>query len=431
MKGLLFTYAATLLGAILAPFYPLIGLTVFIGFAIVQPPSMWYWSVPPKPYAQIVGVAMLVGWAIKGFGSWRFERSMPLVLALVGFLVWAVVSNVLSNVPQVGWPFVESVYKIVIPFMVGLTLIDTPGKLRGLIWTLVGSQGYVAYELNQSYYAGVNRLCTDGFAGMDNNYVAVAMVTGTGLAFFLGMSEKKIYLKAIAFLAMALMAHTIMFSFSRGGMLALIITGVATFLLMAKKPQYVLAFMLALLLALRLAGPDVRQRFSSVFVEPEERDRSASSRLDFWVACWDVMQKEPLTGVGPNQWPIAADAYGYGGIEAHSLWMQVGAELGFPGLIILAAFYGYCIVRLYPLTRKNSHVPDPWFRDVSRMVIASLAGFFVAAQFVSISGLELPYYVVLIGAVVLKLSSSPDAMPWGAAARARPYGLPVMAQGYR
>ena len=38
-------------------------------------------------------------------------------------------------------------------------------------------------------------------------------------------------------------------------------------------------------------------------------------------------------------------------------------------------------------------------------IIASIFGFAVAAQFVSLVGLEAPYYVVLIGAGALKLAS--------------------------
>ena len=39
------------------------------------------------------------------------------------------------------------------------------------------------------------------------------------------------------------------------------------------------------------------------------------------------------------------------------------------------------------------------------MVTASLIGFCVAAQFVTLHGLEIPYYVVLIGAGALKLNT--------------------------
>jgi O-antigen ligase len=209
------------------------------------------------------------------------------------------------------------------------------------------------------------------------------------------------------------MGHAILFSMSRGGMLALIITGIVSFVLVARKPVHILIFGVAVLLALRLAGPEVRARFSKTFVDAEERDRSAESRLECWAACWDVMQKEPIFGIGPDQWPIVAGNYGHPGLYAHSLWMQTGAEMGFPGLLCLLTFYGVSLWRLGPLTRRNSPVPDPWLRDVARMVIASLAGFMIAAQFVSISGLELPYYIVMAGAVVLKLSSVPVRVPVG------------------
>lgn len=411
MKGLLYTYLATYLGAALAVFYPLVGLFLFINFAIVQPPSMWYWAVPASNYSEILGGGMLIGWALKGFGDWRFGRGTAIALMLLGFLGWAVLCMAVSDAPAAGWEFVVSIFKIVLPFLVGLTLIDTPKKLRILLWVLALSQGYVAFELNLSYYAGVNRLQMEGFGGMDNNFVAVAMVAGAGLAFFLGLGERRVWLKGAAFLAAILMTHAVMFSFSRGGLFALIVTGVVAFLLVAKKPTHVLIFALAVMLAFRLAGPQVRERFSSTFVDAEERDRSASSRLEFWAACWDTMLKRPVCGVGPDQWRNVAENYGFGRRYAHSLWMQTGAEMGFPGVALLLAFYGVTLWRLYPLTRSKSEVVDPWLRDAARMVIASSAGFMVAAQFVSITGLELPYYIVLAGAIVLKLNAAPVGEP--------------------
>jgi len=48
---------------------------------------------------------------------------------------------------------------------------------------------------------------------------------------------------------------------------------------------------------------------------------------------------------------------------------------------------------------------DPWYRDCCQMTIASLCGFGVAAQFVSLEALEVPYYVALMGAGTLVLHS--------------------------
>jgi len=55
------------------------------------------------------------------------------------------------------------------------------------------------------------------------------------------------------------------------------------------------------------------------------------------------------------------------------------------------------------------------------MVLAALAGFVVAAQFLSISGIEAPYYVALLGAGALKLSRPQEA------ADAESVSLPVSA----
>ena len=75
-------------------------------------------------------------------------------------------------------------------------------------------------------------------------------------------------------------------------------------------------------------------------------------------------------------------------------------------MICLLTYYGGCIILLWPYTREWCAVPDPWFRDLARMVIASIIGFMVPAMFVTLEGLELPYYVALIGASVLRLAST-------------------------
>jgi O-antigen ligase len=280
-------------------------------------------------------------------------------------------------------------------------------KIKQVAWVIVLSQGYVAYDMNQSYFAGYNRLHEDGFGGMDNNCNAIAFVTCTGLAFFLGLETRKWWLKALAFGAAVLMVHGILFSFSRGGMLALVITGGISFWLLPKTPKHYFLFLVAVLIVLRLAGPEVLARFGTSFAGEGARDESADSRIRLWSACWDLMQTNPL-GIGPDQFGFVVANYGFPpGKMAHSLWFQLGAEGGFIGLGCLLLFYGLCAWRLWPLAREKVSAPDPWLAVGARMVIASLIGFAVAAQFVSLKGLEVPYYVALVGAAVLKLSSLP------------------------
>jgi len=407
VKGQIFTYGLTYVGAVVALFYPFVGVLIYISFAILEPPGLWYWSVPIGNYARIVAIAMLIGWVIKGGGDWRLGRSQAVLLSLVAYLLWATISLGMHSAPDWSWGFVVELTKVVLPFMAGLTLITSVRQLKQLAWTIALSQGYLAYEMNLRYYEGFySRFREVSHAGLDNNSVAIAMATGVGFALFLGLREKVLWRKALAFLACVLMAHVIMFSMSRGGMLALCVVGVVSMFLVPKREFSLLLFIAVVILGFRLAGEGIRTRFSTVFVDAEQRDQSAQGRLDMWINCLDVMRRYPLLGCGPNQWRNIAPEYGHAkGKEAHTLWLQTGAELGIPGMAFLVSFYGLCIWRLWGLTRPYARPPDPWLTDGGRMVVAALAGFAVSAQFVSLEGLEIPYYVTLFGAGVLKVNS--------------------------
>lgn len=417
MKGLIFTYLLCYGGAVASLFQPWYGLLIYVCFAIIKPESLWSWSVPPGNYSRIIAIALLVGWALHGFGNWNLRRAKTTVWALVGFWLWALVSSlVAASNQEVAFRFLEALLKIVLPFVVGITLINSEKRVRQLAWVILLSQGYIAWDMNLSYYNGINPLMTPwgtgGFAGMDNNCVAIAMVTGAGLAFFLGMHESLWWKKLLAFAAAALMAHAVLFSFSRGGMLGLIITGIVTFFLIDKRPQHFALFGLAALAALMLAGPEVRDEFWSAFADAEERDYSSQSRLDMWTICLRIMLENPLFGIGPDHFPIFASSFGLSqGKEAHTLWLQLGAELGVMGLGLLLLFYLGTLWKLWPIARRKSPHASEWNVAVARMMIASFAGFTVSAQFVTLEGLELPYYITLIGAGTLKLRSTPQPTP--------------------
>lgn len=407
-KGLIFTYGMTYGGAAASLINPYLGLLIYVCFAIIKPESMWHWSVPEGNYSRIVAIGLLSGWAIHGFGKWQLGRSTIVVGSLVGLLLWGALSALQSNDVSEGMIFVEQMLKIVLPFLVGITTIDSVHRLKTLAWVILLSQGFVAFELNVSYYQGFNRVHEMGFGGMDNNSVAIAMVTCTGFAFFLGVHAEQWWAKVLCLTIALLLAHVVLFAFSRGGMLALIVTALTLFFLIPKKPKHYILFTLIVLTGLRLAGPEVRERFLSSFTEEQQRDFSAQSRLDLWADMWDCTLRHPAFGVGPRQWGKVAAEYGWPpGKEGHSLWIQTLVELGFPGLIWLLLFYGSSVIRLYRMGRNPETVHDPWLCFLAQAVVAAIIGFSVAAQFVSLIGLELPYYIALVGAGVLKLASFP------------------------
>jgi len=411
-KGLIFTYALTYGGSVISIFNPYVGLLVYFCFAIITPEEMWWWAVPRGHYSRTIAISLLVGWTLHGFGDLNFRRATPIIYSLVAFFGWAYISGQNGEYPLISWAFCVNFAKILLPIIVGISLINSVKRLKQCAWVLMLSQAYVALEFNLSYLDGFNRVTApDAYANMDNNSLCIAMVSACGLAFFMGLRDRRSWVKWPCFAAAALLAHVTMFGDSRGGMLALTVTGIAVFFIIPREPKHYLIFLLAIAVALRLAGPAVMERYLTIFVDEEERDYSAESRLELWEDCWDVMLQRPLFGVGPDCWPLIAPEYGWKrGKEAHSVWFQQGAEMGFPGVGFLVAYYGLTVLLLWGVM-KRPDLQDTWLPDAARMVISSLVGFGVAASFVSLEGLELPYYIALLGAGTVKLAGMGDAVP--------------------
>jgi probable O-glycosylation ligase (exosortase A-associated) len=405
--GLLFTYAMTYGGSVVAVFNPYYGLLIYICFGIIRPPDLWYWSVPVGNYSRILAVALLIGWAFRGFGDWRLGRAWPLAICLIGFIAWSALSASQALIPTEAWPWVEAQAKNVLPVVVGMTLIDSVRKLKQLAWVVLLSHGYLAYDFNMSYLSGYNRLQDVGFGVLDNNCMGIALVTCSGLAGFMALGKAPLWQRGITTLALGLMVHAILFSNSRGAMLGLIVLAGVSLILMPKRPAYIALLIAGVLTTLAFAGPQVIERFQSTFSGENERDASATSRVVMWEICLREAAARPLVGLGPHHFPVYARSFGLTeGKEAHSTWVQLLAELGVPGVGFLLGFYVVCIVRTAPLVWGR--VPDPWFQDAARMVTAAIVGYVFTAQFVTLPGLEAPYYIALLGAGLLKLSSSPD-----------------------
>jgi O-antigen ligase len=405
MKGLVLTYLLAYGGAIVALFNPFVGVCVYWLFDIVRPQYMFAWAGADGSYSQVIALATIVGWAAKGFGDWSFKRSRIIIAFFVASTLWTVLSAVDASNQEVATAYLEPLFKRAIMFTIAVTTVTTAARLRTAAWVIVGGAGYVSLEMNLAYLGGFNHARQLGYGGMDNNSFAISLVTCLGVALIMALYSPRLWQKAAALGSAAAIAHTVLLTFSRGGMLGMIVAGSAAFVILPKRPKYLAALGGTLIVSLTFAGPEVRERFASSFSEDSERDWSAQSRVDLWRDCLTIMQTYPLLGVGPGHFPLVAEEFGWNaGKEAHSLWMQVGAETGVPGLVFLLGVYVSAMLPMLRLARSPDG--DTWVKYGAFMVFASLAGFITSAQFVTIAGLETPLYVVVIAAGLLRLHSS-------------------------
>lgn len=407
MKGLIFTWLLTLLGVSTSFISPYYGFLAYVALAILRPEFLWSSHISGGRFSLIVAGAMLLNWLVRCCGNWDLGPGRRIVMLFVGSWVWSVFLALQADSPAHAWYYVEQQAKILLPFLVGVTTARHITDLKRLAWTIVICEGYVAMEMNSWYFSGYNYLWHIGFGGVDNNSAAIGLVTALGVAFFLFLHEEETWKKALIAACAAFMGHAILFSFSRGAMLACVVFAGVSFFIIKKTTTHYMMFAGGLLAAVVLAGPEVRDRFFDTFSENNGvREASAQSRIDLWKDCASLLMENPIMGCGPDHWPLHAHEYGWpAGKEAHSLWVQTTVELGVPGIMMFLGFYLVTIFRSWLLLQRMKKNDDVWFTDAARMTIASLIGFIVAAQFVSLEALEIPYYVALLGAGSLAVHS--------------------------
>lgn len=400
MKGLIFTWLLTGLGvssSLISPYY---GFLVYVALATLRPDFLWSSHITGGRFSLIVAAAMLFSWGCRGFGNWKLMEARRIVMLFVGFWLWSVFLAFQADSQQHAWYYVEQMAKILLPFLVGITTVRSIRDLKLLAWTLVICEGYVAFEMNLWYFSGYNYLWINGFGGVDNNSAAIGMVTALGVAFFLFLGETVRWKQAIIAACAAFLGHAILFSFSRGAMLATVIFAGISFFIIQKTLKHYVMFGAGILAALILAGPEVQERFLATFEKKGGvREASAQSRLDLWKNCAELLSRDPIMGCGPDHWPLHAHEFGWPrGKEAHSLWVQTATECGIPGILMFAGFYVVCIWRCWLMLGRLRPEDPEWYGDSCRMTIAATVGFMVAAMFVSLEALEIPYYVCMLGA---------------------------------
>lgn len=424
MLGLVVCCTVCAVAAVVGCIYPYVAFLTYVAFAIIKPSEMWFWSLGGVNLSAVVSVGLIIGWILQALGNWNLRSGWLPMLCLLAFWGWAWISwwhatetslspslreflpAGLSGQEERGLETILALGKIIFPCFIGATLLDTPRKVYGLFWMMVIAQGYICWEMNLAYVVdGYNRIHEEGLGGFDNNCMAVSLVATTVPAWLLALRSPRWWQKVLGVFLGLLHLHTVLLSFSRGGMMALAVSLCLAFLAIPGGWRKCVLLSLLIVFAVRFAGPEVRDRFLSIFEERDRLDASAKSRLELWRDCMDVISKCPFCGIGLENWPAIAPAYGWPeGKEAHTLWLQVGAECGLPGLAFLLGYYVSVGWRLYRHTYAGFQL-----QTVRDGVLAGLAGFMVAAQFVSIELLETPYYLALCGVGALRFVPK---LPW-------------------
>jgi probable O-glycosylation ligase (exosortase A-associated) len=276
-----------------------------------------------------------------------FPRQSKLFLVLLMFMA---ISTPAAFVRQSALDVLILMVKMFTVYFVLTQVVDTPWKLKSLLYAFVSIHVWVAFEGIQAFYSplgreGAGRLtgALSGFLGNNNDF-ALALVVIVPFAYFLMLYSKSWLTKAALLGSLTIFAAGIMATVSRGGQLGLLaVLGVIAIKSKWKTPVVVTVLCLGGLFG-SLATDAYWKRMQGI--SDYQDDLNARSRLYTWSVAVDMALANPLLGVGPGNFQnvygrqfVSGRPEGVSGgwVTAHSVYFQVMSELGFTALAIFVA----------------------------------------------------------------------------------------------
>jgi O-antigen ligase len=218
----------------------------------------------------------------------------------------------------------------------------------------------------------------------DVNDLALLFVVTLPFAFFM-LKESTRLQRLLLLAASALMVVGIIKSGSRGGFLGLLIISALLLIHSSKQARkYALIAILGGAIIFVAAAPAAYwARIGTIFsLENDYNMNLQTGRKKVWENGLKMMASHPLTGVGINGFPVAhADYSGTKiNISPHNSFLQIAAELGIPGFLLLVTIIFTSIFaarRARRLVKEGELPQELWW--LAAAIEVSFIGFIIPA----------------------------------------------------
>ena len=253
----------------------------------------------------------------------------------------------------------------------------------------------------------------------DANDFATFVVTAIPFGLYSLHAGRRLPVRLFAGMSLGILAIAFVRTGSRGGFIALV--AVFTFIVV-RYAAIALRWRIAAtaLVAIVVAGTASDQywtQMGTILSDADYNRTDESGRMQIWRRGIGYMFRHPVLGVGPGNFQAAegmlsafADRQQLGvGVRwnaAHNSYIQVGAELGIPGLCIFVAIIASAFQALRRVNRSwpIDRIVDDRPRALTQALTAALIGFVVGAYFLSLVYAELFYTLLALAAGLEKVA---------------------------
>lgn len=382
-----------------------------------------------RPGELVVGIAVLYALVRRDAVNLSVLHQWP--VTLVGALfIWACVTAPFGLSLGGSGAFVLFTYsKVLVTALLLVIAVRGTADLRGLVWAYLLSCGvlvifaWTVFDISQA--AGSQAMRLGNLYMYDANDIGLLFSIGIPFGLWLARATRGKG-RVLSLLIVLGMVATIARSGSRGGFLGLIAVAAALFFLV-REVSWGTKILIAgaSVLVLSFAAPPGYWQQMETMTEPTDdyNWESYYGRRQTWERGIGYMLENPITGVGIDNFNRAEGMYseraqriqrqgGTGRLRwhsAHNTFVQVGSELGIPGL----ALYSLLVLGSFWKLRKwNRRLPASWRRrygDRQLLYLATvylpvaIVGYLVTSSFLTFAYLQPVYILAALTAATIYL----------------------------
>jgi len=338
--------------------------------------------------------------------QFKWTRESQLV-----FLFWAftLVTTIFSINQNLAWPKWVEFSKSVLFFFITIYLIDNFKDLRRII--ILTTFCIAFYGLK----GGLFSLVTGGQYRVfgppnsfiaDNNELALALNMTLPLIYWITIEASSSRKRLLWICLFILTTIGIIFTFSRGGFLTLILVGLLILRISNKRVLMFGLIALVFLIGSYYIGENWIARMETI---PNfEQENSALDRLVAWKVALRFALDHILLGGGFNV--MGPEVYALYGVESkivsHSIYFGTLVEHGFIGLGIYLLIFASTITNM---RRLKKTIIDKKIIDLLSAIIISLIAFLFGGLFYERQYFDYAFYFISLSAVI-KLIVNQDRM---------------------
>jgi len=401
---------------------PAAGLLMFVVFGFLGPHSLTWTIGQTFRHSLLVGSSTIVGYIFSSESKKLPQQRECFLL----FLLWGLfgLSTFFAIDPDKALDQFIKVSKILSMVVLSTILINSEHRLHMLLRAIGLTLGFHALK------AGIFTLITGGkyivygpaYSFLEaNNSIGLALAMNVSLLVYLLRIENHPSLRWIMRAMVVFSYPAVLFTYSRGAWLGLVIV---TVLLLLNSKQKILGLAFGGIIAiailptlLEIIPERLADRYDTLINYAE--DDSAQSRFWNWEFCKRVGLSRPLTGGGfdfysqelyAKYYPEFIDRWGSQKVwSCHSIWFTIFGEHGFPGLVVWIGLIGCCFLSLRQI-RAYGRVRPEMSRvvDFAKMLETALIVFLVVGTFLDSAYFDMFYY--LVGVIIIMKEIMPNTV---------------------